>query len=134
MCDEFFVTDVTKNREKHCTKYQMQLPKFFDPILWLQACQCLCTRRKFAHKQFPFPLIQSITQSTQFHPSLNTKIYTFDLLPFHSRLQIHISLWILGWSYQESSGFQCNFVCRHRPLGMFKQIQFYLNISVCLFS
>ena len=92
MCDEFFVTDVTKNREKHCTKNQMQLQKFFDPILWLQACQCLCTRRKFAHKQFPFPLIQSITQSTQFHPSLNTKIYTFDLLPFHSRLQIHISL------------------------------------------
>ena len=75
----------------------MQLQKFFDPILWLQACQCLCTRRKFAHKQFPFPLIQSITQSTQFHPSLNTKIYTFDLLPFHSSLQIHISLWTLGW-------------------------------------
>ena len=81
----------------HCTKNPMQLQKFFDPILWLQACQCLCTRRKFAHKQFPFPLIQSITQSTQFHPSLNTKIYTFDLLPFHSSLQIHISLWTLRW-------------------------------------
>ena len=78
----------------------MQLQKFFDSILWLQACQCLCTRRKFAHKQFPFPLIQSITQSTQFHPSLNTKIYTYiDLLPFDSRLQIHISLWTLGWGY-----------------------------------
>lgn len=75
----------------------MQFQKFFDPVLWLQACQCLCTRRKFAHKQFPFPLIQSITQSTQFHPSLNTKIYTFDLLPFHSSLQIHISLWTLRW-------------------------------------
>ena len=91
-----FVSD----KSLHYTKNQMQLQKFFDSILWLQACQCLCTRRKFAHKQFPFPLIQSITQSTQFHPSLNTKIYTYiDLLPFDSKLQIHISLWTLGWGY-----------------------------------
>ena len=62
----------------------MQFQKFFDPVLWLQACQCLCTRRKFAHKQFPFPLIQSITQSTQFHPSLNTKIYTLYIHRFAS--------------------------------------------------
>ena len=110
----------------------MLLQKFFDPIVWLEACQCLCTRRKFAHKQFPFPLIQSITQSTQFHPSLNTKIYTFDLLPFNSRLQIY-TYFTLNIRVRLFRRFRLSMQLCGQTQSLVN-VQFYLNLSACTFS